>query len=138
MMPRENPDASRLPPPPMSEGGGREMAMRVLIVDDSRTARLMLKRVLPAQLGAEIIEASSGNEALTRVATERIDVMFLDLTMSGVDGYQVLESMQKNGRMPMTIVVSADVQPLAQERVRKLGAAAFIPKTVNQRDLTTV
>jgi len=114
------------------------MAMRVLIVDDSRTARLMLKRVLPAKLGAEIVEASSGMEALSRVATETIDLMFLDLTMSGVDGYQVLESMQKAGRMPMTIVVSADVQPLAQERVRKLGAAAFVPKTVNQRDLTTV
>jgi CheY-like chemotaxis protein len=64
--------------------------------------------------------------------------MFLDLTMSDLDGYQVLEAMRKAGRMPMTIVVSADVQPLAQERVRELGATAFVPKTVNQRDLVTV
>ena len=33
--------------------------------------------------------------------------------------------------MPMTIVVSADVQPQAQERVRQLGASGFVPKTVN-------
>ena len=112
--------------------------MRVLIVDDSRLARLMLRRVLPASLAADVIEASGGKEALARVASENIDVMFLDLTMSEMDGYQVLESMQKAGRMPTTIVVSADVQPLAQERVRRLGAAAFVPKTVNQRDLTTV
>jgi CheY-like chemotaxis protein len=112
--------------------------MRVLIVDDSRLARLMLRRALPARLADDVVEASSGNEALARLASENIDVMFLDLTMADVDGYQVLESLQKTGRMPMTIVVSADVQPQAQERVRKLGASAFVPKTVNQRDLATV
>jgi CheY-like chemotaxis protein len=117
---------------------GEEFIMRVLIVDDSRLARLMLRRALPPRLAADVIEASGGSEALARVASEPIDVMFLDLTMSDLDGYQVLEAMQKTGRMPMTIVVSADVQPLAQKRVRELGATAFVPKTVNQRDLTTV
>jgi len=112
--------------------------MRVLIVDDSRLARLMLRRVLPPPLAADVIEASGGNEALARVASETIDVMFLDLTMSDLDGYQVLESLQKAGHMPTTIVVSADVQPLAQERARRLGAIAFVPKTVNQRDLAAV
>jgi CheY-like chemotaxis protein len=112
--------------------------MRVLIVDDSRIARLMLKRVLPAPLTADVVEASSGSEALARVASDNIDLMFLDLTMAGVDGYQVLESMQKAGRMPVTIVVSADVQPLAQDRVRKLGARAFIAKTVSPLDLAAV
>jgi CheY-like chemotaxis protein len=112
--------------------------MRVLIVDDSRVARLMLRRALPARLAEDVVETTGGNEALARVASENIDVMFLDLTMSDLDGYQVLEAMRKAGRMPMTIVVSADVQPLAQERVRELGATAFVPKTVNQRDLVTV
>ena len=39
-------------------------------------------------------------------------------------------SMQKGGRMPMTIVVSADVQPQTQARVRQLGASGFVPKSV--------
>ena len=114
------------------------MSMRVLIVDDSRTARLMLKRVLPPSLSGEVVEASSGNEALAKVAAEQIDVMFLDLTMSGVDGYQVLKSLKEAGRMPLTIVVSADVQPLAQQRVRDLGAMAFVAKNITGTDLTSV
>jgi two-component system, chemotaxis family, chemotaxis protein CheY len=114
------------------------MSMRVLIVDDSRTARLMLRRVLPPSLSSEVVEAASGSEALAKIAAEQIDVMFLDLTMSGVDGYQVLKSLRETGRMPLTIVVSADVQPLAQARVRSLGAMAFVPKNINGTDLTSV
>jgi CheY-like chemotaxis protein len=112
--------------------------MRVLIVDDSRTARLMLKRVLPPALGADVLEATGGGEAIRRVNDERIDLMFLDLTMPDVDGYQVLKTLQEAGRTPPTIVVSADVQPLAQQRVRQLGAMAFVKKSLSQTDLQSV
>ena len=112
--------------------------MRVLIVDDSRTARMMLRRVLPPSLGVDVLEASGGHEAITRVTTERIDLMFLDLTMPEVDGYQVLKTLQESGRTPPTIVVSADIQPLAQQRVRQLGAMAFVKKSLSQTDLASV
>jgi CheY-like chemotaxis protein len=112
--------------------------MRVLIVDDSRTARMMLKRVLPAALMGDVHEAAGGDEAIRRVTTEKIDLMFLDLTMPDVDGYQVLKTLQDGGHTPPTIVVSADVQPLAQQRVRQLGAMAFVKKSLSQNDLTSV
>jgi CheY-like chemotaxis protein len=112
--------------------------MRVLIVDDSRTARMMLKRVLPPALGTDVIEASGGREAIHRVQSETIGLMFLDLTMPEIDGYQVLKALQESGRTPPTIVVSADVQPLAQTRVRELGALAFVKKSLSQTDLTSV
>ena len=112
--------------------------MRVLIVDDSRTARMMLKRVLPPSLMGDVHEAAGGDEAIRRVTTEKIDLMFLDLTMPDVDGYQVLKALQDGGNTPPTIVVSADVQPLAQQRVRQLGAMAFVKKSLSQNDLTSV
>jgi two-component system, chemotaxis family, chemotaxis protein CheY len=112
--------------------------MRVLIVDDSRTARMMLRKVLPQALGADVLEASGGGEAISRVSADRIDLMFLDLTMPEIDGYQVLKTLQEAGRTPPTIVVSADIQPLAQERVRALGAMAFVKKSLSQTDLASV
>jgi CheY-like chemotaxis protein len=112
--------------------------MRVLIVDDSRTARMMLRKVLPPALGADVLEAAGGSEAINRVSSDRIDLMFLDLTMPEVDGYQVLKTLQETGRTPPTIVVSADIQPLAQQRVRALGAMAFVKKSLNQTDLASV
>jgi two-component system chemotaxis response regulator CheY len=112
--------------------------MRVLIVDDSRTARLMLKKVLPPALGADVLEATGGSEALRCVENGHIDLMFLDLTMPEIDGYQVLKTLQEAGRTPPTIVVSADIQPLAQQRVRALGAMAFVKKSLSQSDLASV
>ena len=112
--------------------------MRVLIVDDSRTARMMLKKVLPPALGADVLEAADGGEAIRRVSSDRIDLMFLDLTMPEVDGYQVLKTLKDTGRTPPTIVVSADVQPLAQQRVRDLGAMAFVRKSLSASDLRSV
>jgi len=112
--------------------------MRVLIVDDSRTARMMLKKALPPALGADVLEAAGGGEAISRVNDDRIDLMFLDLTMPDIDGYQVLRTLQETGRTPPTIVVSADIQALAQQRVRQLGAMAFVKKSLTPTDLASV
>ncbi len=106
--------------------------MRVLIVDDSKTARAMCKRVLPASLQQDLLEASGGEEALSVCRSQPIEIMFLDLTMPEVDGYQVLEALKNEGRAtPKVIVMSADVQPEAKERIAKLGAVGFIPKPAN-------
>ena len=53
------------------------------------------------------------------------EIMFLDLTMPEMDGYGVLETLQKEGLNSFVVVVSADIQPIAQERVKQLGAIAF-------------
>ena len=106
--------------------------MRVLIVDDSKTARIMCKRVLPARLQEDLVEASGGAEALSLCRSQPIEIMFLDLTMPEVDGYQVLEALKSEGRAsPRVIVMSADIQPEAQERIQKLGAVGFLPKPAN-------
>jgi two-component system chemotaxis response regulator CheY len=110
--------------------------MRVLIVDDSRMARMMLRKALPPSLSADVIEAASGDEALRCLDASPVDLMLLDLTMPHRDGYQVLKALQETGRTPPTIVVSADVQTLAAERVKNLGAIAFLKKSLKPAELT--
>ncbi len=112
--------------------------MRVLIVDDSRLARMALRKALPPSVPTEVIEVANGNDAIQCVESSRVDLMFLDLTMPERDGYQVLKALQDAGRTPPTIVVSADVQTMAAERVMKLGALAFVRKSVNQVELMDV
>jgi two-component system chemotaxis response regulator CheY len=111
---------------------------RVLIVDDSRLARMMLRKALPPSLSTEVVEAATGNEAIRCVESSRVDLMFLDLTMPDQDGYQVLKILQDTGQTPPTIVVSADVQTLAADRVLKLGALAFLGKSLKPEELTAV
>lgn len=107
------------------------MATPILVVDDSPMARKMLIKSLPSTWDVEITQAVNGKEALDAYRAGKADVMFLDLTMPVMDGYEVLENLQKEGLNSFVIVVSADIQPLAQERVKKLGAMAFIKKPVN-------
>jgi len=112
--------------------------MRVLIVDDSRTSRLILKKSLPPRLLENLVEASGGGEALEICRREAVELMFLDLTMPEVDGYQVLATLSEGRAVPPTIVVSADVQPKATERVLGLGAFAFLKKTPSRGEIETV
>ena len=112
--------------------------MRVLIVDDSRLARLMLRKALPPELSSDIIEASDGAEALRCIKSNDIGLMLLDLTMPERDGYQVLKELHDSGRVPPTIVISADSQTMAAERVIELGALAFIKKSMKPAELSDV
>ena len=107
------------------------MTVSVLVVDDSPMARKMLVKALPSDWDVSITQAGNGIEALAAYRAGRVDVMFLDLTMPEMDGYQVLETLRKEDLNCLVIVVSADVQPGAQERVKQLGAIAFIKKPVD-------
>lgn len=114
------------------------MSVSVLVVDDSPMARKMLIRALPESWDITINQASNGKEALAAYRAGGVDVMFLDLTMPEMDGYQVLETLRKEELNCLVIVVSADIQPTAQERVLGMGAIAFVKKPVNAAEIQTV
>lgn len=114
------------------------MPVSVLVVDDSPIARKMLIRALPAEWDIEIAQASNGFEALAAYRAGKVDVMFLDLTMPEMDGYEVLETLRREDMNCLVIVVSADIQERAQERIRQLGAIAFIQKPVSATGLNDV
>ncbi len=114
------------------------MATPILVVDDSAMARKMLIKSLPSSWDVEITQASNGHEALNAYRSGKAHVMFLDLTMPEMDGYQVLETLQKEGLDSFIIVVSADIQPVAQERAKQLGALAFVKKPVSPEILESV
>ena len=114
------------------------MPVSVLVVDDSPIARKMLIRSLPASWDIEINQVGNGLEALAAYRAGRVDVMFLDLTMPEMDGYEVLETLRREDMNCLVIVVSADIQARAQERVLELGAIAFIRKPVDADKVETV
>lgn len=103
--------------------------MKVLITDDSSLARKLLLKALPESLTDEVSQAANGEEALAAYEAGQAELMFLDLTMPVMDGFQTLEHLHKIEAN--VIVVSADIQPQARELVMALGAAAFIKKPIS-------
>ena len=106
------------------------MSMQVLICDDSPFARKQLARALPPDWAVEVNFAGDGEEALAAVREGRGELLFLDLNMPGMDGYQVLEVIHREDLPSLVVVVSGDVQPEARERVMRLGALDFVRKPV--------
>lgn len=114
------------------------MAVRVLVVDDSAMARRMLIKSLPPEWDVEVAQASNGIEALDVYRAGKVDLMFLDLTMPDMNGFEVLDTLRRNDMNCLVIVVSADVQPEAQQRVKEMGAIAFVRKPVDAAKLSSV
>ncbi len=106
--------------------------MKYLVTDDSKLARLSLIKTLKAHVGdAEIYQATNGAEALEIIKSDKPDIVFLDLTMPVMDGYEALPLMLELNPKTKVVVVSADVQERAKTKVIKLGALLHIQKPIN-------
>lgn len=108
------------------------MRTSVIICDDSNLARKQMARSLPDEWDVEVVFAIHGEDALEKIRKGVGEVLFLDLNMPVLDGYGVLEAVQKENLPIITIVVSGDIQPEANARVKELGALDFIKKPIDK------
>jgi CheY-like chemotaxis protein len=100
----------------------------ILICDDSDMARKQMARALPTALRNQVSFCRNGIEALAHIRKSTPDLLFLDLNMPDMDGYEVLAHLQSEKIELLTIVVSGDIQPQAKARVFSMGAMAFLNK----------
>ncbi len=109
----------------------------VVICDDSNLARKQMARAL-THWNVDITFAEHGLTALEQIRAGRGDVMFLDLNMPIMDGYQVLERIRRDDLPTMVIVVSGDIQPEARKQVIEMGALDFIQKPFTEEIVSDV
>lgn len=114
------------------------MSIPVLICDDSALARKQMARTLPKEWDVEITFANNGAEGIEAIRAGKGEVVFLDLNMPVMDGYEVLETIQKEDLPALVIVVSGDIQIKAHERVKALGALDFIQKPVSADAISNI
>ncbi|UJF22708.1 response regulator [Shewanella sp. OMA3-2] len=107
------------------------MTIPVLICDDSALARKQMARTLPKDWDVEVTFANNGAEGIEAIRAGKGEIVFLDLNMPVMDGYEVLKIVQQQDLPALIIVVSGDIQIKAHERVKALGALDFIQKPVS-------
>lgn len=101
---------------------------RILIVDDSRTSRKMLKEVISGA-GHEIVgEAVNGEEGFIMFRELKPDVVTMDITMPIMNGIESLECIKKSNESAKIIMVTAAGQKEKMVRAIKEGADEFISK----------
>lgn len=108
-------------------GGGAPI--RLLIADDRRRTRRALQALLAAHPGFEVVgEASTGDEAVARVADLQPDVVLLDVRMPGMDG--IVATAHIKSRWPTIRVVVHSMAIEHRDDALAAGADAFVPKSV--------
>ena len=100
---------------------------KILIVDDSGMSRRTLRKILETE-GHTIVEAEEGMVALERYFLDRPDLVFLDLTMTGMYGIDVLRKLREMDPQARVIIASADIQVSTLQMVEEGGASAFVNK----------
>lgn len=110
----------------------------ILICDDSLVARKQVAKSLPPDWDVELHYAEDGAQALAFLQSQGADLLLLDLNMPVLDGYELLEIIKAQNLPVMTIVISGDIQELAQRKVQQLGAVGFISKPLDKQVLRTL
>jgi CheY-like chemotaxis protein len=111
--------------------------LRILIVDDEESIRLLLASLVSGQVKSEVQLAGTCEQALRLAETTAYDGILLDLRMPGIGGLAVLQRVRRSGpnaRTPI-IVVSAVGERDAIERCLAAGATAYVAKPVNPAEL---
>lgn len=114
-------------------------AKRALIVDDSKSARVFLARILE-KYQIDVDNAESAEAAIEYLAQNRPDVIFMDHMMPGMDGFQAVQAIKNNPRtatIPIMMYTSQEGE-LYLGQARALGAVGVLPKQIKPADVSKV
>ncbi|MDX1695222.1 MAG: response regulator [Ketobacteraceae bacterium] len=110
-----------------------------LVVDDSKSARFSLKKLLQKQ-GVQVDFAESAGDALNYLETKRPDVIFMDHLMPGMDGFEATKAIKGNPdtkNIPIIMCTSKEGTEYAEQAMSH-GAIAILPKPAPAATLTAV
>ena len=111
---------------------------KILIVDDSRTSRKMLRNILESN-GHEIIdEAVNGQEGVQKFQALKPDVVTLDITMPVVDGVEALKMIKALDPESKVVMVTAAGQKNKMIECIKAGANEFLTQPFEQQEIVDV
>src|SRR5579863_176492 len=114
-------------------------AKRALIVDDSKSARVFLARVLE-NYDIDVDSAESAEAAIEYLTSNRPDVIFMDHMMPGMDGFQAVQVIKNDPRtatIPIMMYTSQEGE-LYLGQARALGAVGVLPKQIKPTDVSKV
>lgn len=113
-----------------------EQPLKVMVIDDSRTIRRTAQLLL-AEVGCEVITASDGFDALAKIVDHRPRIIFVDVLMPRLDGYQTCAVIKHNSAfkdIPVILLSSRDGL-FDKARGRVVGSDQFLTKPFSKEEL---
>lgn len=113
-----------------------EQPLKVMVIDDSRTIRRTAQMLL-GEAGCEVITASDGFDALAKIIDHKPRVIFVDVLMPRLDGYQTCAVIKHNSEFRDTpvILLSSRDGLFDKARGRVVGSDQFLTKPFSKEEL---
>ncbi|WP_121441808.1 response regulator [Alkalispirillum mobile] len=107
-----------------------------MVIDDSKTIRRTAETLLKKE-GCEVITATDGFEALAKIADHRPDIIFIDIMMPRLDGYQTCALIKNNAAFRNTpvIMLSSKDSLFDRARGRIVGSEQYLTKPFTRGEL---
>ena len=109
---------------------------RVMVVDDSPTDVEHLRQILQ-RAGYQVLQATSGQDAIDMIRLERPDCVVMDVVMPGINGFQATRTLSRDpqtANIPIVVVSSKDQETDRLWALRQ-GAKEYVVKPVKEREL---
>lgn len=107
----------------------------VLIVDDSRLSRMMIRTFISQTYPDwEILEASNGQEALEKTAARQVDVMTIDFNMPGMDGLTLASTLKTRYPQAHITLLTANIQESIRHKAEAAGLN-FLSKPITEHNV---
>ncbi|MFA7280342.1 MAG: response regulator [Sterolibacterium sp.] len=112
--------------------------MIYLYVDDSRVSRMKIRQLVQqARPDWELIEATSGEEAIAKTAGSCPDLISIDINMPGMNGMEAVGELRKNCPNARFVLLSSNIQEEMHRQARDLGVG-FVEKPITESCIAKV
>ena len=110
--------------------------VKVMVIDDSKTIRRSAETLLK-KVGCEVVTAIDGFEALAKITEHKPDIIFVDIMMPRLDGYQTCALIKNNQSYKATpvIMLSSKDSIFDRARGRIVGSEKYLTKPFSKEDL---
>jgi twitching motility two-component system response regulator PilG len=118
-------------------GRGTDLAgLRVMVIDDSKTIRRTAETLLKKE-GCDVLTAVDGFEALAKISDQKPNIIFVDIMMPRLDGYQTCALIKNNAQFRGTpvIMLSSKDGLFDKARGRIVGAEQYLTKPFTRDEL---
>jgi len=113
-----------------------QLNVKVMVIDDSKTIRRSAETLLK-KVGCNVVTATDGFEALAKITEHHPDIIFVDIMMPRLDGYQTCALIKNNQTFKSTpvIMLSSKDSIFDRARGRIVGSEEYLTKPFSKEDL---
>jgi len=122
---------------PVQSGKETKFFGRVLVAEDNRTNQALID-ILLKQMGTEVTKAEDGKEAVDKALSEPFDLIFMDIEMPNMNGYEATKTLRQKGLTTPIVALTAHVMNGDEQKCLSVGCDDYLAKPLDRQKLLQV